>query len=203
MANERKDCWKEEEDVLLAETVLNHIRGGSTQLKAFEETAHRLDRTPAACGFRWNSEIRKRYEEEIRQAKIERKRQQRMKTTGHINVTLEVNTTPENTAAPHPLQKVIEEISSYIRNERNVPAPADREELLQLKSRLEEKDRIIEDLRRQLNEAKEAQVAVTEDYKTLLKILERARQIGALNLNSENERASFRMDANGNLERIS
>jgi len=57
----RQDAWSHEEDVLLAETVLQYIREGKTQLAAFEEVGRQLRRTAAACGFRWNAEVRKRH----------------------------------------------------------------------------------------------------------------------------------------------
>ncbi|MCD5322578.1 MULTISPECIES: RsfA family transcriptional regulator [Pontibacillus] len=70
----RQDAWTQDEDVLLAETVLRYIRLGKTQLEAFEEVARKLSRTSAACGFRWNATVRKRYSKGIQLAKEERKR---------------------------------------------------------------------------------------------------------------------------------
>lgn len=70
----RVDSWGHREDVLLAEIVLRHIRNGSTQLRGFEEASKQLGRTPGACGFRWNSIVRKRYLIEIEEAKIEREK---------------------------------------------------------------------------------------------------------------------------------
>lgn len=69
----RQDAWTEDEDVILADTVLRYIREGKTQLEAFKEVAKQLSRTSAACGFRWNATIRKQYQEEIQRAKQERK----------------------------------------------------------------------------------------------------------------------------------
>lgn len=69
----RQDSWTTREDKLLAETVIRHIEQGSTQLKAFEEVGEKLSRTPAACGFRWNSVVRKNYRNEIKQAREKRK----------------------------------------------------------------------------------------------------------------------------------
>jgi RsfA family transcription factor len=69
----RQDAWTDDEDILLAETVLRYIREGKTQLEAFKEVAKQLSRTSAACGFRWNATIRKEYQEEIQRAKEERK----------------------------------------------------------------------------------------------------------------------------------
>ncbi len=65
----RQDAWTEEEDLLLAETVLRHVREGSTQLNAFEEVGDKLNRTSAACGFRWNAVVRQQYEESLQMAK--------------------------------------------------------------------------------------------------------------------------------------
>ncbi|GGC80537.1 DNA-binding protein [Thalassobacillus devorans] len=75
----RQDAWKENEDLLLAETVLRCIRQGRTQLEAFREVADKLSRTPAACGFRWNANVRKHYQQAIETAKNERKRKQHAK----------------------------------------------------------------------------------------------------------------------------
>lgn len=69
----RQDAWKDEEDLLLATTILKHIREGKTQLEAFQEVAEQLHRTPAACGFRWNATVRKDYQKEIQEAKNSRK----------------------------------------------------------------------------------------------------------------------------------
>lgn len=73
MSEMRQDAWSKDEDIILAETVLNYIREGKTQLEAFKEVASRLSRTSAACGFRWNATVRKEYQEAIERAKEERK----------------------------------------------------------------------------------------------------------------------------------
>src|SRR5690606_20777518 len=74
----RQDAWTEENDLLLAETVLRHVREGSTQLNAFEEVGDRLNRTSAACGFRWNAVVRQQYEKALDLAKKQRKQRQRL-----------------------------------------------------------------------------------------------------------------------------
>ena len=74
----RQDAWTEENDLLLAETVLRHVREGSTQLNAFEEVGDKLDRTSAACGFRWNAVVRHNYEQALQLAKKQRKQRQRI-----------------------------------------------------------------------------------------------------------------------------
>lgn len=74
----RQDAWTDENDLLLAETVLRHVREGSTQLNAFEEVGDKLDRTSAACGFRWNAVVRHQYEKALQLAKKQRKQRQRI-----------------------------------------------------------------------------------------------------------------------------
>lgn len=73
MSKSRQNSWTEKEDALLAETVIRHIKEGSTQIKAFEELGPTLSRTSAACAYRWNSVVRKQYVEDVEKAKKERK----------------------------------------------------------------------------------------------------------------------------------
>ena len=69
MSKVRQDAWLKENDELLAEAVIRHVTEGSTQLNAFEEAGDALNRTAAACGFRWNAVVRKEYEEQLAEAK--------------------------------------------------------------------------------------------------------------------------------------
>ncbi|CAG9619450.1 RsfA family transcriptional regulator [Sutcliffiella rhizosphaerae] len=73
----RQDAWSHEDDLFLAETVLRYIRDGGTQLGAFDEVGDALNRTSAACGFRWNAEVRKKYEPAVAIAKKQRKEKKR------------------------------------------------------------------------------------------------------------------------------
>lgn len=72
MTSVRQDAWKQDEDLLLAEVVLRYIREGGAQLAALRKQGC-LSRTPASCGFRWNSYVRKQYKEAIELAKRQRK----------------------------------------------------------------------------------------------------------------------------------
>lgn len=74
MSKIRQSAWTREEDTLLANTVLQYIQEGKTQLDAFAKVATKLSRTKAACGFRWNATLRDRYQAEIEQAKALRKK---------------------------------------------------------------------------------------------------------------------------------
>lgn len=68
----RIDAWSPKEDRLLVDVVLANIRTGQTQLDAFDVVGEQLGRTASACGFRWNSILRKLNMEEYREAKRER-----------------------------------------------------------------------------------------------------------------------------------
>lgn len=70
---QRSDAWTREDDAILAETILNRVREGGTQLEGFALAAEKLHRTPAAAGFRWNGVIRHHYATELADAKKARK----------------------------------------------------------------------------------------------------------------------------------
>src|SRR5699024_6342480 len=118
-------------DLVLPETVLRHIREGSAQLNAFEEVGDCLNRTSAACGFRWNAEIKNQYIQAIELAKQQRKenKQKLNKYTTNKPIQTPANIAPsrmetENTlifeehdrndgnTEPLSLQKVIQYIQS-------------------------------------------------------------------------------------------
>lgn len=61
--------WKESDDKLLVETILDYVRHGKTQLQAFDDVGEQLDRSAAACGFRWNNYLRQQYTEDLKIAR--------------------------------------------------------------------------------------------------------------------------------------
>jgi prespore-specific regulator len=95
----RQDAWTEREDSILASLVIRFIAKGSTQLKAFERAGEMLERTASACGYRWNSQVRKQYKNEIAKAKKERY-SSKYKTRADLPVELEVAATVEEPQEP-------------------------------------------------------------------------------------------------------
>lgn len=65
----RKRSWSEREDQLLLDRVVQYTREGKAQLKAFKDVGEELNRTPAACGYRWNAKLRRSFQEDFQQAK--------------------------------------------------------------------------------------------------------------------------------------
>ncbi len=84
MKKSRKDAWTNDEDTILALEVLRQIEEGGTQLDAFQVVGKLLSRTASACGFRWNSTVRKTYEEAIAAAR-KRKNVRRKKDSAAID----------------------------------------------------------------------------------------------------------------------
>ncbi|MCK2019571.1 MULTISPECIES: RsfA family transcriptional regulator [Peribacillus] len=200
----RQDAWTHDEDLLLAEVVLRHIREGSTQLKAFEEVGKQLSRTSAACGFRWNSFVRKQYKSGIELAKKQRKEQvvnnpevERVSIATVENVTIEEITPEHEDKESITLQEVILYLTKM-------------DEFFQLdnkeKERISERSLFLERENVRLLEEnvllKENLKAVEEDYRALMQIMERARKLSVQEDEKANPKVSFQMDKNGNLERV-
>ncbi|PKF87292.1 RsfA family transcriptional regulator [Bacillus sp. BA3] len=200
----RQDAWTHDEDLLLAEVVLRHIREGSTQLKAFEEVGKQLSRTSAACGFRWNSFVRKQYKSGIELAKKQRKEQvvnnpeiERDSVAAVENVTIEEKPPRHEDKESITLQEVILYLTKM-------------DEFFQVdnkeKERISERSLFLEQENVRLLEEnallQENLKAVEEDYRALMQIMERARKLSVQEDEKTNPKVSFQMDKNGNLERV-
>lgn len=201
MVANRQDAWTPDDDLLLAEVTLRYIREGGTQLRAFEEVAEKLGRTPAACGFRWNSTVRKNYEEAIAIAKEQRqknKQKKSMKTKGKLDLALEQK---KNT--PEHIENIdFDHMIGFLKQQKKRFAEL-KSKIEHLEDELLKKDRQIEELKAEneklLSEHNNVK-SVNEDYRTLLQIMERARKLALFE--GEEEKPIFKMDGNGNLERI-
>lgn len=246
----RQDAWTEENDLLLAETVLRHVREGSTQLNAFDEVGDKLNRTSAACGFRWNAVVRHNYEKALQLARKQRKQRQRLlgKDQGGKKKILyqppvpslhdfeKVTTAMEDalmeTAPETPMETIVTEtapiqmeqqsffpmyeeykttndtmtiddvihfLKSYDGSSLKLQALQSENERLQLEIRdLKHRNK---ELQHKLDNVEENTVTIQEDYETLMNIMNRARKLALL---EEDDRQStkFKMDRNGNLEKI-
>lgn len=243
----RQDAWTDENDLLLAETVLRHVREGSTQLNAFEEVGDKLNRTSAACGFRWNAVVRHRYEKALQLAKKQRKQRSRVlgKDQGGkkkllysppVTVSEDLEAMPMSVEMPEETMVELPDMTAEVAAEmfvkpavtqtyRQAPATASGMSIdsvidflqnfnhsnLQneaLKSENERLKREIAELRKQ-NEEMRAKIGdleqnsetIQEDYETLMKIMNRARKL-VLFEEEERPATKFKMDRNGNLEKV-
>ncbi|CAM4260431.1 RsfA family transcriptional regulator [Paenibacillus tarimensis] len=209
----RQDAWSPDDDMILAEVTLRHIRDGSTQLAAFEEVGERIGRTSAACGFRWNSCVRKRYEEAIQLAKQQRQKRNYMKKQSasavpHVSsVVLDTEDRPYKSEIAGEETLTMDAVIRFLRQWRNAYQDLNRQ-IKTLEKELKEKDEEMFDLRvenerltREVNNVQTDYRSVNDDYKTLIQIMDRARRLAVLN-EEEDTKHRFKMDANGNLERI-
>jgi prespore-specific regulator len=211
----RQDAWSEEDDLILAEVTLRHIREGSTQLAAFEEVGDKIGRTSAACGFRWNSCVRKKYEAAISIAKAQRqKRSQYKKHVGGASVAAIATLETADAIGVYKNDSLSEESISidavirFLRQWKGTYQDMTRQ-IKTLEKDLREKEDELSGLRREkdkLNrEMSEVQTdyrVVNDDYKALIQIMDRARKLAFLVEEEDEQKPRFKMDANGNLERI-
>ncbi len=211
----RQDAWSPDDDLILAEVTLRHIREGSTQLAAFEEVGERIGRTSAACGFRWNSCVRKRYEEGIQNAKQQRQKRNYLKkqtaaATPHVSAigtyeSEERGIRVDSISLEDGLS--IDAVIRFLRSWKTTYQDLSRQIKLfekELKERDEELYRLRqqnEQLSKEVSHVQTDYHAVNDDYKTLIQIMDRARRLTALT-NEDEVKPRFKMDANGNLERI-
>ncbi|MFE5319890.1 RsfA family transcriptional regulator [Paenibacillus sp. NPDC056579] len=210
----RQDAWSEEDDLILAEVTLRHIREGSTQLTAFEEVGEKIGRTAAACGFRWNSFVRKKYEAAIQIAKAQRqKRNQQKKHSGFAAVSnnTAVLDHSDHVKANDSFSEESISIDAVIRFLRQWKATYQEmsRHIRHLEKELSEKTDELERLRdendvlnKQVNEVETDYRVVNDDYKALIQIMDRARKLAFLVEEEDEGKPRFKMDANGNLERI-
>jgi prespore-specific regulator len=246
----RQDAWTDEDDLLLAETVLRHVREGSTQLNAFEEVGDKLNRTSAACGFRWNAVVRHNYEKALQLAKKQRKQRQRilgndqngkkkllysppepsveeietittvaastmpemneiysMEMAEEIPTPTSLSTIPIST--PVPTEEVyssgvtLNTVISYLQNlnRSNLQVDILKGENERLKRELAELRGKNKELETKLGQMEQDTITIQEDYETLMKIMNRARKL-ALFDEEERPATTFKMDRNGNLEKV-
>ncbi|NSL50766.1 RsfA family transcriptional regulator [Calidifontibacillus erzurumensis] len=207
MSTIRQDAWTEDEDLLLAEVVLRHIREGSTQLAAFDEVGKKLSRTAAACGFRWNSTIRKQYKSAIELAKKQRKGEVQDRPLNEVSTgnderknIFEKENNDHNQANIQGITfegviSFLSSLESTIKNVENLKLENEK-----LKSQINALQEEKNELLGKIDKLTENYNLIEEDYKALIEIMERARKMVVLQ--DEGTKFKFQMDKNGNLERI-
>jgi prespore-specific regulator len=215
----RQDAWTHEDDLLLAETVLRHIREGGTQLAAFEEVGDKLNRTAAACGFRWNAEVRKRYVQDIELAKKQRKERKRVleraKKRQHTQLLQPSVSSVYSAGAllpnkeatsmlPAPNAITMDQCIAFLQTLKHDHSHSEtlRMENEELRKKNKELLNRNKELQKQLDDLTKQQSVIQEDYEALIKIMDRARKIVLMEEVETQPVHIFRMDKNGNLGQI-
>lgn len=213
LAKVRQDAWSHEDDLLLAETVLRHVRDGSTQLNAFEEVGDELNRTSAACGFRWNAEVRQNYIQAMEMAKRQRKEKkralnsvqsQRREYTPSVNTvpayTSDVVQTEDQPMESISLPNIIHQLQQFHQQEHQ--ASQSTYELQQVKRDNKQLKDQVYDLEKQMKQKEQQFITMKEDYEAFVQIMERARKMTMFEDDTNKASPAFRMDKNGNLEQL-
>src|SRR5699024_214719 len=191
MAKVRQDAWSHEDDLLLAETVLRHIRQGSTQLNAFEEVGDKLNRTSAACGFRWNAEVRQNYEQAVEIAKRQRKQNKRKQLLSQKNKLTkaplyqpemlledEQNTSQQNMNPVEQsldLDQVINFLVEF--KHQSIQSTHQTAKYQQLETDYQNLLKENEQLKKQVTSLEKQVETIQEDYQAFLQIMDRARKM--------------------------
>jgi len=200
MVKVRQDAWLKENDELLAEAVLRHVKEGSTQLNAFEEAGDKLNRTAAACGFRWNAVVRKRYEKELAEAKRERK--ERMKLLGMTGRRRSpgVYLLPSEGEETKPISLSslnLDIVIAYLmRLQSQTGADNETMKWRQIANSATEK---IKELESQIEKLEKENKQIREDYEQFVQIMNRARRLVTLEDEEPRIAPVFKMEKNGNL----
>jgi prespore-specific regulator len=188
----RQDAWSHEDDLLLAETVLRHIRDGSTQVAAFDEVGDQLNRTSAACGFRWNTSVRNQYEQAVGIAKKQRKEKKRAAQSNVNKLEQVLQAQPSVDQQQQPILENEREITSkyesrtsitlddcisFLRNYRSEHNPEIRKENNCLNKENQELRKKNEELTLKYEQLMKRKQAFEQDYKLLMSVLNQARNM--------------------------
>ncbi|MRX70825.1 RsfA family transcriptional regulator [Bacillus lacus] len=205
MTTTRQDAWSQDEDLLLAEVVLRHIRDGGTQLAAFEEVGRKLTRTAAACGFRWNSFVRKQYKTGIEVAKKQRK--ELRKSGPHEPASASEQLQGDVQAVVHE-RKTLEQLSmeDIIASLKRYESALSFTDLRGENEALKEKCRALEKEISRLEQERQTLLnslqGIEQDYKALIEIMERARKMVVLQEDERSRKVKFQLDRSSNLESV-
>lgn len=188
----RQDAWSHEDDLLLAETVLRHIRDGSTQVAAFDEVGDQLNRTSAACGYRWNAAVRNQYEQAVGIAKKQRKEKKRAAQSNVNKLEQVLQAQPSVDQQQQPILENEREITSkyesrssitlddcisFLRNYRSEHNPEIRKENNCLNKENQELRKKNEELTLKYEQLMKRKQAFEQDYKLLMSVLNQARNM--------------------------
>jgi len=215
LAKVRQDAWSHEDDLLLAETVLRHVREGSTQLNAFEEVGDKLNRTSAACGFRWNAEVRRKYDNAMDLAKRQRKENKRaLLSNTHVPKSNPIQKTlitlpTDDEVDPSPVEPIESPITMdhviHFLKDFQEHYQASNQSILTLEQTQQENQRLRENVihvEKELEKTKKNLATIQDDYQAFIQIMDRARKMTVLDDQGTLKSPAFKMDKNGNLEQI-
>lgn len=196
---QRQDAWLKENDELLAESVIRHVKEGSTQLNAFEEASDLLNRTAAACGFRWNAVVRKQFEQELALAKQERKEKVRILQASKKRVSPFFYTINDAVQDNQPIslsQLSLDIVIAYL---LNLQQSSSDTENFKWRTMIKHSNEKVKQLEKEITRLEKENKEIKHDYEQFVQIMNRARKLVAFDSVDEPSLPSFKMERNGNL----
>ena len=143
MSKLRQNAWSVEEDTFLKESIINHILDNSTQIEAFKFVGEKLNRTPSACGFRWNSVVRKGCVEEIKTARLQAQNSVKgspVNSNNEIHLFVEPKSSQSSPVVDNPLQ-FIEKL--HLEKSKEFEILEDKHKIESLESKVEHLNNVL------------------------------------------------------------
>lgn len=180
----RHDAWTLDNDKLLAETVLAYVQNGCTQTAAFEDVGNQLNRTAAACGYRWNAEIRKKYVKEFEDAKKRRKELARKKERDYVKEEPQVSQCiNQSSSLANKEKNDVQDltIKDCIRYLSQINDKEDHLQILDENKRLQEENTKLknmkQDLTKRYDQLFHQKQKIDHNYKILISLISQAKQM--------------------------
>src|SRR5699024_9638328 len=157
-----------------------------------------LNRTSAACGFRWNAEVRSNYIEAMELAKRQRKERKRAlaketKKTPNFGMNSSRSSTLSLNQVVEFLKQLDEDYTSSNQSKTTIERMKRENDSLQNE---------VNQLKMKLKTTEKHLYTMKEDYETFIQIMDRARKMTVFKDDSPGESPKFSMDKNGNLQKI-
>lgn len=177
----RKDSWNEEQDLILAEAVLKHIRTGDTMTNAFLEASKKLNRTVTACSVRWKTALKQRYEmainlakkttkiqptsekeEQVKESEVEKKKTSEKKVEVTKETKLDIPNEQED--LEHAVKVISRHLKEYVKMKKEF-------------STLQEAHKEIERLQGKVAQLEKENTTLKEEHEEMVKIFDKANQL--------------------------
>ena len=170
--------WTPSEDETLVDVIRRHLESGSSLTAAFAEAAELLPgRSAAACGFRWNTELKNHYTLPVQPR---RGRRQRQAAAAGNGASAPAETTPAAKGAVKSAQQLPAALSQLLDAAPKVQVLFANlsQELHQCRDRMRMMEKENKALRQRIATLEAlSDAAAQADLETLYRLLQRARQM--------------------------
>lgn len=202
----------DENDNKLLKLMTFYLNYGLSVYEALANSSKELGMTYAQCRNRWYKKVKFKYEEmkgqldnqnnETIQLNLndDDKNLELSKKDVDLFIIKISNLIQLNKELQEYKQKYDESVNKMIDIQKeNAELKREKEELNQMLETLKRKNKI---LKKKLNKLEQEKKEIEDDYNSLLKIINKARELSLSEIENESTTIKFKMDKNGNLEKI-